>query len=311
MDFEPGRAHDTAVAVAVDWRAFSLGAALPAFCGMVVLLVLLAPGRVAEPLRAVSVFAGFAAISLAVEAVLRRCPRLRPAVAPLVAGGLLFSIYTALSFVIPWTLPEDKEWAMLHLDRWLFGYSWEAVWSGIQGPFLSDLLQLVYTSFYIFPFLFGLRLALRRDWAGLQQGVDRVIVGFLISYCGYLLVPVRSPYAFLEYPGPLPSFGLQVFLHEQLINTSWTKHDCFPSGHAMMSAYVAWLAWQRDRLGFVLFGPWAVLTAVATLYLRYHFLIDVVAGLVAFVAWVWISERLWGPFATFGRPRPAPPAAAA
>ncbi len=295
------------MAVEADLRTSSLSTSLPAFCGMAVLLVLISPGRVGQPVQTVGWFALLAAIALGTEALQRRMPRLRAVLVPFVAGGLLFAIYSGLSMVIPWVLPEDKEWWMLRVDRAWFGYSWEGAWSGLAHPLFSDVLQAVYTSFYVFPFLLGVRWAVRRDWPTLYQGVDRVIAGFLISYCGYLLVPVRSPYAFLEYAIELPSYGLQPFLHEQLINTSWTKRDCFPSGHVMMSSYVAWLCWVRDRAWFWIFGPWALLTAVATLYLRYHYLIDVLIGLLAFVAWVWVSERLWGRW----RELPAPPGARA
>jgi len=302
MDFSLGGPHDTAVAVEADLRTSSLSTALPAFCGAVVLLVLLTPGRVQDPVQAVGSFAGLAAVALMTEAAQRRLPRLRPLLVPLVSGGLIFAIYSCLSMVIPWVLPEDKEWLMLRIDRVWFGYTWEGAWSGLAHPLLSDVLQAVYTSFYVFPFLLGVRWALRRDWPTLYQGVDRVIAGFLISYCDYLLVPTRSPYAFLEYAQALPTYGLQPILHEQLIQTSWTKRDCFPSGHVMMSFYVAWLCWVRDRAWFWIFGPWAALTAVATLYLRYHYLIDVVVGVVCFLAWVVVSERLWGRF----RELPAP-----
>ncbi|MBC8327696.1 MAG: phosphatase PAP2 family protein [Planctomycetes bacterium] len=284
------------MAVEADLRTSSLSTALPAFCGAMVLLVLLTPGRVEDPVRAVGSFTAVAAIALATEQLQRRLPRLRSIVVPFVAGGLLFAIYSFLSMVIPWVLPDDREWLMLRADRAWFGYHWESVWAGLVHPLLSDLLQAVYTSFYVFPFLLGVRWAWRKDWPTLYQGVDRVIAGFLISYCGYLLVPTRSPYAFLEYAQALPTYGLQPFLHEQLINTSWTKRDCFPSGHVMMSSYVAWLCWVRDRAWFWIFGPWAALTAVATLYLRYHYLVDVLAGLLFFLAWVWLSERLWGRF---------------
>ncbi len=129
-----------------------------------------------------------------------------------------------------------------------------------------------------------------------------MILGFLLSYCGYMLMPVRSPYAFLHYATPLPTLGLRPILHGHLINTSWTKRDCFPSGHTMMSAYIAWLAWTRLRPAALLFIPWSFLTIVATLYLRYHYLGDVLAGLVACLGWIWISERLFGPYAAGPRP---------
>ncbi len=277
-------------------RAVSLTLLFPAFCGMVAALALLLHRALPDPARAAGVFALLGLGSWAAGHLARRSG---PAGIAFLVGAsvaLLFSVYSALSLVAAWFLPEDREWTLLHWDRVWFGYTWEGAWGGLAHPLVTDLLQAVYTSFYAFPLLLGVALARRRDWTGLFHGLDRVILGFLLSYCGYLLVPTRSPYAFVDYARELPTWGLQPLLHGYLVEQSWTKRDCFPSGHTMMSFYVAWLAWQRARPWAWVFVPWALLTVAATLYLRYHYLLDVLAGILACAAWAWAADRIWGPW---------------
>lgn len=277
-------------------RPLSLSLFVPAFCGLLCLLMLLSEAPVVDASVAILNFAGLGVASLIADLVATRWPHWRKFIHPVAAGALIFLIYSALSLAIPWLIPEEREWFLLGFDRRWLGYFWESWWSGFNHPLLSDGLQLLYVSFYLFPFLFGLRLAWKRDWSGLYSGTDRLILGFLLCYCGYMLVPTRSPYAFVEYSEPLLSYGLQPKLHAALVETAWTKRDCFPSGHTMMSVYLAWLGWQRVReLSWILI-PWAVLTVVATLYLRYHFLIDVLVGLATCAGWIWLSERLFGRF---------------
>lgn len=269
---------------------------LPAFCGMLVLLVLMVPDAYPDAGRPAGAFLLLGSAALGGTLLARRVPRLAPMILVAGAVALLFAIYTALSLVAPWILPEDREWFALRVDRMVLGYTWERWWSGIQSPWLTDLLQAVYTSFYGFPLILGIWLAARRDWYGLYGGLDRMILGFLLSYCGYLLVPTRSPYPFVEYAAALPHGSLRPLLHHGIVEMAWTKRDCFPSGHTMMSLTVAWLACLRARPVAWLLVPWALLTITATLYLRYHYLVDVLAGLAAFLVYTLLCRGLFGPY---------------
>ncbi len=287
----------------------SLGLLVPAFCLLILILVLVAAawGRLPQAGRVAGVWAGLGLCGLLLEALARRLPPGRALALRVAASlGLLLAVYSALGLVLPWLLPEDREWLLLAVDRRLLGYTWEGVWGPLAGPLLTDLLAAVYASFYLCPVVLLLFLVRRGDREGVAGSLDRVILGFLLSYCGYLLVPARSPWPFVPYVEALPSLGLQPWIHEHVLARSPTVRDCFPSGHTMLSAYVAWLAWTRARPLAPLMVPWALLTAAATLYLRYHYLVDVLAGALACLAWILLSERLFGPWALGGgRPRPA------
>ena len=277
-------------------RSYSLGLVLPAFCATLALTVLASPGQVPEPAAVIGRLAFLAGAAFAMAASARRWPATKPWLVALGSGVLLVSCYTTLARILPWVIPDARDWWLLRLDRVWLGYYWEEMWLGVQHPLLTDSLQTIYACFYFFPFLLGLSFALRRDWHGFYNGIDRIILGFVLSYCGYLIVPARSPYEFVEYAAALPSLGLRDAIHSRLLEASATRHDCFPSGHTMMSAYVAWLAWVRARPLFWILGPWALLTAVATLYLRYHYLIDVLAGLIAMLALIPLSNWIFGSF---------------
>ena len=69
-----------------------------------------------------------------------------------------------------------------------------------------------------------------------------------------------------------------------------TKKDCFPSGHVAV-AIVCWILARRIHrpLGFV-FGVVAAGVILSTVYLRYHYVVDVIAGalLAAFALTGWL-----------------------
>jgi membrane-associated phospholipid phosphatase len=74
------------------------------------------------------------------------------------------------------------------------------------------------------------------------------------------------------------------------------NRDCMPSGHTMMSVLCILMSWKfRSRWRwFVTIG--GVSVVVSTVYLRYHYVVDVIAGTVlAFVVFYstpWLV-RFW------------------
>lgn len=224
-----------------------------------------------------------------------KLPKYRPVIHAAGSFALAFPwLYTSISTVAPWFLPEDREWTLLMIDRVVFGYTWESWWSFEFSSLVGDLLGLVYISFYCFPLFFLGIVFLRKDWIGLEGITDRLVFTLVLVYCGYLLVPSRSPYEFMEYLKPIENSGLQSFFHQLLADQPWTKRDCFPSGHVLISAYAAWLCWLRARDWAWLMFLWAGLTVIATLYLRYHYLIDVVVSLLILPMMVFFSNLLFG-----------------
>ena len=72
-----------------------------------------------------------------------------------------------------------------------------------------------------------------------------------------------------------------------------TKFDVFPSGHTMITTSVLIFAFRHDRKVFWFLLPVGVGLIFSTVYCRYHYAVDVLAGLaLAFVS-VPAGERLY------------------
>ena len=133
-----------------------------------------------------------------------------------------------------------------------------------------------------------------------------------LSYIGYFLVPASGPniHCNLARPGacPIESLGLYHFtddlpgtwlaepLRRWMFEVELTKKDCFPSGHVAV-AIVCWILARRIHrpLGFV-FGVLAAGVILSTVYLRYHYVVDVIAGALlaafALTGWLRLHDRL-------------------
>ncbi len=117
--------------------------------------------------------------------------------------------------------------------------------------------------------------------------------GFLLSYVGYFFVPARGPRFLLHDLQTYDLRGLWLFDHlRALLDRIESAHyDCFPSGHTEMTI-LAW--WGSRSISPMLSRAMFVYTLgviFATVYLRYHYTVDVMAG--AIVAGALILTTPW------------------
>ena len=71
------------------------------------------------------------------------------------------------------------------------------------------------------------------------------------------------------------------------------KRDCMPSGHTAIALIVLFLSYRYARLLFYLFCPIVGALILSTVYLRYHYVIDIFAGAALAAGCSLIGPRLY------------------
>ena len=164
-------------------------------------------------------------------------------------------------------------------DQAMFG-DVDAFFLAIAQPQLIDFLHLCYMSYFILivapavvPFCLGERERVR-------EAIAITVAGLYLSYLGYFLVPAVGPHHFFaERPGELDGWILGGFMYKGLMWMELRTPDAFPSGHTLASVVALVVSWRNHRPTFwVLLVP-ALGLVWATMALRYHYVVDVVAGL--------------------------------
>jgi len=169
--------------------------------------------------------------------------------------------------------------------------------SSFQNRGLVELLQAVYTLFIPGMLGLGVVLWLRRPRAEFRFGTFLIAATFLISYLGYLALPARGP-RFMPYAAEHPLHGLWMFGYlQRLLDTlEGVQYDCFPSGHVAVVLVGCYLARQISPSVFRIFVVFACLITLSTIYLRYHYVIDVIVGMALAVVLIalgpWIYSKL-------------------
>ena len=172
--------------------------------------------------------------------------------------------------------------------------------SQFQNRGLVELLQVVYTLFIPGVLALGILLWVCKSRAEFRYGTFLIAATFLISYLGYLVLPARGP-RFMPYAAQYPALhGLWAFnfLQRLLDNLEGAQFDCFPSGHVAVMVVGCYLARQISPAVFRVFSVFAALIAFSTIYLRYHYVIDVIVGTVLAIALIatapWVYPKLEG-----------------
>jgi membrane-associated phospholipid phosphatase len=243
-------------------------------------------------------FATHAAVLVAVVCVHRLAVRRSPAAArgwrtALAIVGLPV-VFSAMGWILPAVHPEPYEFRWLDVDRRWFGADVGVLVQGWLRPWLVELLQLVYASFYVVPIVAGIG-ALRRGGAAFDRAVLALVGGFLASYLGYLLVPTLGPKVVLAFPTAIEGLWAAASVRAWIDGAEANPWDCFPSGHTMLTVTSLLLLWRWNRRWFCWLLAPALLLIASTMLLRYHWAIDVLVGAAA--AWPclrvcdWLADR--------------------
>lgn len=200
--------------------------------------------------------------------------------APIVIIAIIFNSLGDLIFGIR-TRHYDE--ILIRIDYALFGVH-PTVWmERLNNPLLTGLLQAAYISYYGMPIALALALYFREDKNAFNSAVFGIVLCFYLSYIGYLLVPAVGPRFTLSHvqTTDLRADPMTLWVRQALDGLEHNKTDAFPSGHTAVALVTLMYAWKyREKVLFRILAPAVTALIVSTVYLRYHYVVDVIAGVL-------------------------------
>jgi membrane-associated phospholipid phosphatase len=197
--------------------------------------------------------------------------------------ALITTTYKELEYLIPRLHPHDFDWQLASLDYRVFGIHPTLWLERLHVPLLTEVFQIIYATYYFYPVILGAVLWHKGWFSKFYFWVFILMCGFYLSYLGYIAVPAIGPRFILADQQTIPLSGVFLFetIRGALDRAEGITRDCFPSGHTEITLLVLYYAWKLHRRTFW----WMVVPCSAiilsTVYLRYHYVVDVVAGLFA------------------------------
>jgi len=147
------------------------------------------------------------------------------------------------------------------------------------SPFWSDAFSFGYMFFMVLLFGAMAGYLLKAERSGLARFYAGLFTLYGLGFMGYLIVPAAGPYVAMKSQFAQSIAGGWLTQFKAYVVPRGTNHmDVFPSLHIAISSYI-WLSLLRDtkRLGWIV-APAVLLLWGSTIYLRYHYAIDVAAG---------------------------------
>ncbi len=177
---------------------------------------------------------------------------------------------------------RDMDSELIALDQRLFGIQASVAIQAWITPSWTSWMEFAYFFHVINAPLVALFVYNFRNLERFREMMTGVVVVTFFGLIGYLLVPAIGPmYTLRDQYSVALSTPLEVINRQmEFMDFARIRRDVFPSLHVGIS-FVVWLyAYRNSRKLFLILMPFVLSLFVSTVYLRYHYLVDVVAGLI-------------------------------
>jgi membrane-associated phospholipid phosphatase len=214
---------------------------------------------------------------------------------------LCIAVYTNLHDTVRYINPHDVHQYLVAIEEWLFGGQ-PTVWAqDYITPFRTEVFSAFYSSFFLIAPSTVAMIWLSGKGVAAKHALLGVILCFYSGYLLYLIFPAAPPRLYLDslgyYTMTLRGRALMTFQNSLIeMMPNHASRAAFPSLHAAVSVVSIYYAWRYARwyvpvLVFVTTG-----LLVSTVYLRHHYVVDLIAGVLLAPWAIWITprfERWW------------------
>lgn len=191
------------------------------------------------------------------------------------AGVPLLGNPTADSMLLRWDRELLGETPAVSLEPWLY--------PGLENVAMAGYL------FFFYYLLAGPAYYCFRDLALFRNCMVGLFTLYGVAFTGYLFFPAGGPHQALVFHTALHGPWL-VDTMLGVVDRGSNSVDVFPSVHVAASLYLLLFDWQHNRRRFRwVLVPCGVLW-FSTVYLRFHYFVDLLAGVAVALIGVWVAR---------------------
>jgi len=189
---------------------------------------------------------------------------------------LYSSLGAAVFAIIPWRADAFLERA----DRVLFAGHSPAVWAARHiGATGLEFWSFIYGFFVPFLYLSIFLGCVGRPDTERDEFLAGFAVTYALAYLGYLFLPTMGPVESIAGVAPPPGGPIHRMVLAGVVSTGG-NHGAFPSLHVGASAYLCLFDWRHSLLRGMTYAPVVALIGFSTVFLQYHYVVDLLTGLV-------------------------------
>lgn len=185
----------------------------------------------------------------------------------------------------------------IRLEEMIFGFQPSLEWSRVwPWPWLHELFEFSYFTYYFVALLTllliwkGQPLEDSKRWSAMRAFIRDLGGTMLICYTLYTFLPVWGPKYFQAGPVEVPGY-LFTRIMEHIHTHGAILGAAFPSSHVAATM----IPWYHVCKWFPQHRWWMTLlflmVCASTVYCRYHYVVDVVGGIMLGTLVLWAGER--------------------
>jgi len=213
--------------------------------------------------------------------------------------GVVQVSYFFLRHVLPLVNTTTLDRKLYELDLWLFHYEPAMAWDRFVTPATTEWFSFFYFGYFflmavhVVPLLFFGR---KKQIVG--EFTFGILLMFSIGHSLYMVVPGYGPYRAMAdaFAHPFPH-GAWYDLVMDTVHSGGAMMDIFPSLHTGAPTVLAFFSY-RNRKELPYRYTWPIVTfctlniIIATMFLRWHYLVDVIAGFTIAISAVLASRPI-------------------
>jgi membrane-associated phospholipid phosphatase len=190
--------------------------------------------------------------------------------------------FYAMEYAVPLLGIPNVDTTLLAWDRTLLGETPAVAWGKYLYPWLEDVSMAGYI-FFFYYLVAGPAYYCIRDVPLFRKCIVGLFVMYGIGFLGYTVFPAGGPHRWMTFDTPLQGPWVLSWTLKT-VNEGSNCVDVFPSIHFAATLYLLLFDWRHYPRRFW----WSLVPCVvlwfSTLYLRFHYFVDLLAGLVVVIA---------------------------
>jgi hypothetical protein len=211
----------------------------------------------------------------------------------------VFLSYFQLRWILPAVSPHSLDADLLAFDLRVFHYEPSIAWDRYVSPHTTEWFAFFYFGYFFLLTAHVLPIMLLgKNEFRLAHFALGIFMVFCIGHLLYMVVPGWGPYHHLagQFEHPLEG-GLFWRLVRATVDAGGSQKDIFPSLHTATPTYFAIYSYMHRRaFPFRFTWPFMAFAAtqiiVATMFLRWHYLVDIFAGIALATTAALVSHRV-------------------
>lgn len=216
--------------------------------------------------------------------------------------------FKQIYYLMLYSSPVLYDSYLAKIDRAIFGVDPTMISMHFSHPWFTEFIQIIYAIFYFMPVIFAMELYLWHRYEELKYSMLVIFVGFYLSFLGYLLVPAIGPrftiHTFSSIDTELPGIFFAKLLRQAIDfgesipvgvpdPENYAQRDAFPSGHTIMIVLITYLSRKIRSNSFYFYLPYACLMIFSTVYLRYHYVADLIGAVPFILVTIFLANYIY------------------